>query len=338
MLKGKILNDPESTKVRIAVCCVDFLTKNLTAIEDEAYKRKLRNIENALTKLEHKPDLVVFPEGAGSPEVISLGRRLAKSMGAATVCGTRLDAESNTIVSDVICPDQEYIFEKEHLSPYDTELSDVPVRPGKSSGGQFYVRAKKKSGASVQIVCQLYICYDLHYWRLTSGAYVPLVVVPMFHPRWDMAQRYAVEIVKKNSSRVFLVNKNRSTLALGNSRIVGRDLSVAMCLSGNKILKQMCWTIFCFVDQFVSRFFSHWAPRKFFLASSAHGPMNRNDENKLRSIKDLSASARSRRIWMNFRERIVIGDYEVGIEATDGHENRFDTGFFYTGFLEVDFT
>lgn len=336
-LPGVILGSPESTKVRIAVCCIDFVTKNLTAIDDLNYLNKLKNIENYLISLSKKPDLIIFPEGAGSPGVIALGNRLVTILGTTTVCGTRLDSVSNTVVCDVIGPNGNFSFEKQHLSPYDNELSDVSVYAGKSAGGQFSLNLTTQTGRAVTIFCQIYICYDLHYINMNSSSYVPLIVVPMFHTRWDQAQKFALEIVKKYHSRLILVNKNRSTVIFNKDRKINNDLAFASWLTKKQSMASITWTIFRLFDGICSLWLSHWKARRFFLASSAHGPMNRNDEKNLKGMK-LRSDSRSRRIWMNFKECVQVGDYEVGIETTDGHENRFGTGFFYSGFEEHSIT
>ena len=80
-----------SAKIRIAACHIDYSAKDLSAIVDSAYQRKIESVETRLNSLKTKPNLIIFPEYCGSDYLLHKAIEWSSNWNATTVCGTRLD-------------------------------------------------------------------------------------------------------------------------------------------------------------------------------------------------------------------------------------------------------
>jgi len=65
------------------------------------------------------------------------------------------------------------------------------------------------------------------------------------------------------------------------------------------------------------------------LPSTGHGPFNASD---FRMISTLGARKKNSQLWKLEKEGLLVGDYEVGINVTQGHESAYGAGFNYENF------
>jgi hypothetical protein len=71
------------------------------------------------------------------------------------------------------------------------------------------------------------------------------------------------------------------------------------------------------------------------LPSTGHGPFNDTD---LRMLRGLGVRKKNHRLWERREEGLLIGDYEVGIPVTLGHESAYGASFNYEQFEWIAFS
>lgn len=306
----------KSIKLRIACCNIDFNIYDGIAIEDDFLRKRILAVDSILKEQkDNPPHLIVFPEFLACELLLEKSKEWAKEYCSTVICGSYLNKNESYMKGVIVDSQGITEFYKKNLSPHDSTLTSSVVKNGLSAGCNLSLTTNE---GTVNI--KILICYDFYKesssieWENTQ-----LVICPMYDPTWMVAQEKAHELAM-NSIRTIIVNKPRASLKLDKSRAARGDWFFANLISRT-----------CFVNilrlPFLKKFYN-----KIVLTSSAHGPLNISDISNLKKIKRLNRGRRSTSIWNNNSESVLIGSYELGLEATVGHQNRHNSGYNYEAF------
>lgn len=271
--------------VAITVACVhfDYILDNLSAVVDEKYKHKISKIEQSLIKLEHPPELIVFPEGSYSDLLIDFAQKMAKR-GSTTICGTFLDQNDDIIKSPVVLPSGTIAYiEKETPSPFDYSLSGKDIKSGKKTINIIQIPINDNMGKPFTVNVGVLICFDFRnrYFDYQDINDTQLIVVPMFDADYIEAEKIASNLAHRHFQKTFLVNKAKLNTV------------------------ESIFYTFPWWKNILKKIFS-WK-----LRSSLHGPINSAQAKHLKSFFNHCPNIKTKAIWKKKKECIVLGTYEL---------------------------
>ncbi|MCF8060851.1 MAG: hypothetical protein K9K67_16220 [Bacteriovoracaceae bacterium] len=308
-------------KSKVLVCHLDYTLKNFSADVTEEYKNKISKIEKVVT--EHKPDLVVFPEGSYSDFLFGKAMLWFSNYNVTTVCGTKQDSQTSKIVSIVVGDEGVSEFQKKKLSPYDRLLTNSSVSEGDIAGGDFTINSLGSDGNRYKIKVGLLICYDFRHshHRYRDFRDTQLLVVPMFDNTYKDALKIAKEKVKYGGLRLLLVNKPFCTVDFPEGMIIPSNFKIAMSFAKLKSMLD-------YVPSFIRS--------KFNFESVILGPINKSDKKNLKNFFGIRTDESKSIVWSSHREKAVLLNVEVGVHHAPGADHFQGAGFFYDNFLETD--
>lgn len=319
--------DYKSISIRIAANHLVFRHHQLSAVVDEPYKNKIGEVFKVLEahgKKTRFPHVVVFPEMSGSEFLESVALEWVGKHGGLVVCGTRFDDKKQRVVSGLALNNSVIYVEKQKPSPYDNAAEGITVLPGRPVNSIITLPVPYPNNELRYVRVKVMICYDLrfpHLFMMGGGNIFldqdgyQLVIVPMFDVAYkepfDLARGYA----RRYSLRMLLLNNPFQYPDNANSTI----------------------------SRVVNRFFHEFGKRLNFLKpytsleSAFFGPTNKSDAAELaKKRRGLIHQFIDSIVWRKTSEGIVVGDYEVGVAETAGHDNGFDTGFFYRNIESIE--
>lgn len=316
-----IINIPRSLKSRVMLVHFNYLFKNFEAVEDEVYKRKIDSVDSLVAT--EKPNLVVFPEGAYSDYLFNKAKCWNKKFNTVVVCGTKQNKNTKKIVSIVITNTGVLEFEKESLSPYDRVISSKSVVKGSIPGGDFYIDAKSDEGSVFKIKVGLLICYDFrfHHDRYKSFRDAQLIVVPMFDNTFQKAQEIAHQKVRYGALRILFSNKAFSSVEFTKPSIIPTRFKIGAFMEKLKALHG---------------FLPKSLRSKFNFSSSILGPINKSDQKLLKDFFQKRTDTSKSIVWSSYKEKVVVGNIEVGVDHSPGSDYFTKAGYFYDNFVEIN--
>lgn len=281
---------PESVKIKIACCKMDYKIMDLKVVVDKSFINKLSKINKWITKQENKPHIVIFPEGCGCDKIYSYARSWAKKYKITIVCGTSVNT-NKIITSKIIYPKDngysEEEVEKLRPSPYDSILYGDTINNGKYNK-IFTVNLPDNKSFKMKVL----ICYDFRFVDEIPKSFndAQLLIVPMLDRAYEEAESIAYDIAKKYLFRIILLNKpTTNNIKIRTKKFNGK--------------------------------------KKLF--SCAVAPMNPSEIEYLKRSKIVGFDAKTYKIWRINKESIISGDYEIKQYASYGHYSAYGAGYFY---------
>lgn len=292
---------------------MDFEVADLSAIPTPPYQAKIERVEKILSGLSRKPHLLSFSECCASDFLIQRAATWAANWDVVTICGTRFNPATSRIEAVIIHRSGLVTAEKQRLSPYDQPNCSATIHAGSTPGRTFSLPVIGADGEYHDVGIGVLVCYDFRY-QYQNPAFarwgsVQMIVVPMWDRKFTEPQDKAGELARRYWTRCLLVSK-----AEPRDNLVGRHFPRLA-----KLLRRSPSTEWLAGGR---------------LPSTGHGQFNVSD---LTMLHKFGPNKKNCQLWKQVSEGFLIGDYEVGVPVTPGHDNAYGTGFNYIDFQRFAF-